>query len=101
MGEIIDVRSDSGQKPVKEESKKITAERLKEIQGIADNIRHIREAIGAIEEQQAQMIAQSIGMKNKIESDAKKMIVEAGIKEEEAEKYKIDLQTGEIVPQSR
>ena len=83
--------------PEKEEDKQITSFELKELQGIADNVKHLREAIGAVEEQKSQMITQTLSLRNQIEGRAKKLIIDAGISEEDSEKYRIDLQTGKIV----
>jgi len=93
---VIDMQS-SVPSPEKEEDKQITSFELKELQGIADNVKHLREAIGAVEEQKSQMITQTLSLRNQIEGRAKKLIIDAGISEEDSEKYRIDLQTGKIV----
>ena len=76
----------------------VSEEHLNEIRRKNMACESMRGAIGALVEKTLQLTAQSLSMRKKNEDFAKQAIISAGISEENVEKFKVEIETGRIVP---
>jgi len=85
--EVIDVDSEKKEKKVKDKD-------LQEIMSLANEIERVQAMIGGLEVRKAEFVTSAMHLSHSINTKAKESIINAGFSEEEAEKYKIDMQNG-------
>lgn len=76
---------------------KISEKAMEKIKDISRTTERMYVAIGAMECQKANMVAQSISMRSNIEKTSRDAMIEAGIPEDQVENYKVDIKTGKIL----
>lgn len=86
---------------IPKEELKIPKEDHNNLMQLGQTIDQIYATIGSWESRKLELIAQSNGLKQQIDKKAKESLQNAGISKEDLEKYRIDLQSGKIVPATK
>jgi hypothetical protein len=79
------------------ETKEISKEDFEKISSLMKINENLYIGIASMEVQKQRMISQVNSTSNEIEGIAKKSMLNAGIPEEELEKYRVDIKTGKIM----
>lgn len=80
-----------------DEAIKISEADHKAIIDIANNIEKAHLTIGSIEIRKFELTSDVMSMRSEMDTKAREAMLKAGITEEECQKYRINVQTGELV----
>ena len=105
MAEIIDAtpQAEVQEEPQSTEATnalKISEEDRKDIISIANDIEKAHQMVGGLEVRKAKIIMDITNMEQVVDEKAKQSMLNAGISETDLEKYRINIQTGELIPRT-
>jgi type IV pilus biogenesis protein CpaD/CtpE len=100
-GKVVDIKAEKVEEvPVEKKdtivSNEISKEETKKLLGMADTIDSMLRTIGSLEAQKLKIIMQSENLRESIEKEARKALLDAGVPEGNVEEYRVDIRTGKI-----
>jgi len=97
--DIADIKKDTVEKTTQKVADQISPESTKKLLGMAETIDSMLRTVGSLEAQKMKILMQSENMRENLEKEARKALLDAGVPEGNVEGYRVDIRTGKITKQ--